>query len=45
MDSIYSSSVEAGKRNIFIINLEKIVNSLDVDLLELLKGCNIETEN
>lgn len=38
IDRTYFSSVEAGKRNISIINLEKITNGLDVNLSELFKG-------
>ncbi|MBQ9536088.1 MAG: helix-turn-helix transcriptional regulator [Clostridia bacterium] len=38
MDRTYFSSVEAGKRNISIVNLEKIANGLDVTLSELFKG-------
>lgn len=30
MDRTYFSSVENGKRNISIVNLEKIINGLDV---------------
>ena len=32
LDRTYVASVENGKRNISIINLEKIVNALDVTL-------------
>lgn len=38
MDRTYFSSVESGKRNISIINLEKIANGLNVTLSELFKG-------
>lgn len=38
MDRTYFASVEAGKRNIAIVNLEKIANGLDVTLSELFKG-------
>ena len=38
MDRTYFASVEAGKRNIAIINLEKIANGLEVSLSELFKG-------
>lgn len=34
MDRTYLASVEAGKRNISIINLKKIVDGLDVSLSE-----------
>ncbi|MFV0519964.1 MAG: helix-turn-helix domain-containing protein [Lachnospirales bacterium] len=37
MDRTYFASVELGKRNIAIINLEKIANGLGVTLSELLK--------
>lgn len=35
MDRTYFASVELGKRNISIINLEKIANGLNVSLSEL----------
>jgi len=38
MDRTYFASVEAGKRNIAIVNLEKIANGLEVSLSELFKG-------
>ncbi|MBQ7573610.1 MAG: helix-turn-helix transcriptional regulator [Clostridia bacterium] len=38
MDRTYFSSVESGKRNISIVNLEKIANGLDLTLSELFKG-------
>ena len=38
MDRTYFSSVEAGKRNISIVNLEKIANGLDLTLSELFNG-------
>jgi len=37
MDRTYFASVELGKRNIAIVNLEKIANGLEVSLSELLK--------
>lgn len=37
MDRTYFASVELGKRNISIINLEKIADGLDVTLSELFK--------
>ncbi len=37
MDRTYFASVELGKRNIAIINLEKIANGLGVTLSELFK--------
>lgn len=38
MDRTYFASVELGKRNIAIVNLEKIANGLDVSLSELFSG-------
>lgn len=38
MDRTYYASVESGKRNISIINIEKIANGLEVSLEELFKG-------
>ncbi len=38
MDRTYFASVEAGKRNIAIVNIEKIANGLGVSLSELFKG-------
>ncbi len=38
MDRTYFASVEAGKRNIAIVNVEKIANGLDISLSELFKG-------
>jgi transcriptional regulator with XRE-family HTH domain len=38
IDRTYLASVEAGKRNISIINLEKIINSLDISFEEFFKG-------
>ena len=38
MDRTYFASVEVGKRNIAIVNLEKIANGLEVSLSELFKG-------
>lgn len=35
MDRTYFASVELGKRNVSIINLEKIANGLEVSLAEL----------
>ncbi len=37
MDRTYFASVELGKRNISIINLEKIADGLEVTLSELFK--------
>lgn len=38
MDRTYFASVETGKRNIAIVNLEKIAIGLEVSLSELFKG-------
>lgn len=38
MDRTYYASVENGKRNISIVNLEKIANDLGVSLSELFRG-------
>ena len=37
MDRTYFSSVESGKRNISIVNLEKIAKGLDISLSELFR--------
>lgn len=38
MDRTYYSSVEAGKRNISICNIQKIANGLNVSICELFEG-------
>lgn len=38
MDRTYYASVEAGKRNISIMNIKKIADGLGVTLEELFKG-------
>lgn len=38
LDRTYISSIERGKRNVSILNLEKIAKGLNVSLSELLKG-------
>ena len=38
MDRTYFASVEAGKRNVAIINIKKIADGLGVTLSELFKG-------
>ncbi len=38
MDRTYFASVEAGKRNIAIVNLQKIANGFEISLSELFKG-------
>lgn len=40
MDRTYFASVEAGKRNIAIINIKKIADGLGVTLSELFEGIN-----
>ena len=42
MDRTYYASVEAGKRNISIINIQKIANGLGVSLSDLFKGIGYE---
>ncbi len=38
LDRTYYASVEAGKRNISILNLKKIANGFNITLSELFKG-------
>lgn len=38
MDRTYYASVESGKRNVSLVNIEKIANGLGVSLEELFKG-------
>lgn len=38
MDRTYYASVENGKRNISVINLEKISKGLEISLSELFRG-------
>lgn len=38
MDRTYFASVESGKRNISIVNIDKIAKGLDVTLEELFSG-------
>lgn len=38
MDRTYFASVELGKRNISIVNLEKIAVGLDVSLYDMFRG-------
>ncbi len=45
MDRTYFTSVELGKRNISIINLEKIAKGLNVTLSELFKDVEEEYNN
>ena len=41
MDRTYFASVEAGKRNISIKNLEKIVNGLDLTFSDFFSGMEV----
>lgn len=38
MDRTYLASVESGKRNLSIVNLEKIINGLNVSFVEFYDG-------
>ena len=38
MDRTYYASVESGKRNISLVNIERIANGLEVSLSDLFKG-------
>ncbi len=38
MDRTYFASVELGKRNISIVNIEKIANGLEISLSELFRN-------
>lgn len=38
MDRTYLASVESGKRNISIVNLEKIINGLNISFVEFFDG-------
>lgn len=38
MDRTYYASVEAGRRNISIVNIQKIANGLNVSLADLFNG-------
>jgi transcriptional regulator with XRE-family HTH domain len=38
MDRTYFASIELGKRNVALKNIEKIANGLDVPLSDLFKG-------
>ena len=44
MDRTYFASVELGKRNISIVNIEKIANGLDVTLSEFFKDIWIQCD-
>jgi len=45
LDRTYISDVELGKRNISLINLNAIAESLSINLYELLKGYNKDLKN
>ena len=42
MDRTYYASVEAGKRNISIINIQKSANGLDISLSKMFEGIEEE---
>lgn len=42
MDRTYYASVEAGKRNIAIVNIKKIADGLDISLSELFAFNNLQ---
>ena len=44
MDRTYFASVELGKRNISIVNIEKIANGLDVTISEFFKDIWIQSD-
>lgn len=44
MDRTYYSSVEAGKRNISLVNIKKIADGLEISLGELFKATDEECE-
>ena len=44
MDRTYFASAELGKRNISIVNIEKIANGLDVSLSEFFKDIWIQSD-
>ena len=44
MDRTYFASVELGKRNISIVNIEKITKGLDVSLSEFFKDIWIQSD-
>lgn len=43
MDRTYFASVELGKRNIALKNIEKIANGLGISLSELFEGLQVST--
>jgi len=38
LDRTYISSIERGKRNVALVNIEKIANALGVDIADLFTG-------
>lgn len=42
MDRTYYASVEAGKRNISLVNIQKIANGLEVSLSKMFEGIEEE---
>lgn len=44
MDRTYYASVEAGKRNVSIVNIKKIADGLEVSLSELFAGTEEDKE-
>ena len=42
LDRTYIASIEQGKRNVSIVNIEKIANALEVKIEDLLKISNDE---
>lgn len=42
MDRTYLASVEAGKRNISLQNIEKIANGLGISIVDLFKNLELE---
>ena len=42
MDRTYYASVQAGKRNISIFNIQKIANGLDISLSKMFEGIEEE---
>jgi transcriptional regulator with XRE-family HTH domain len=45
LDRSYIASIEVGKRNVSIINLEKIASALNISLSKLFEQLDNETEN
>lgn len=45
LDRTYISSLEAGKRNVALTNLEKIANGLELSIAELFEGIGNHNDN